>query len=327
MSGRGRKKNTTTKQDETVVPTKRGGTKKKQFPVVAVVTQDGIEGTLQPESRRPLIAHLPIQSRDVIFHDAPIKYDPAPPSTVEPFNSVFDNPFADQAEVVVNPPMEIEKVEKAPAVGGLKKEQEKVDYYKKGLILAQYKNSSDLQQIPDQVDAACMWCCHSFDWRPCILPIRDEGRYLVVTGNFCSPQCTMAYLFDARQDSHTRWEQVALLHRIYCEDPIRDKIYPAPPRNSLKMFGGLYTIEEYRGLVRQEKIRVDVHLPPMVSILATLDTKPIDFYDTSLTKNIMDAMQERLKKAEEVLKLRRTKPLKAWENTLDACMNLKVTAV
>ena len=29
-------------------------------------------------------------------------------------------------------------------------------------------------------------------------------------------------------------------------------------------------------------------------------------------------------KAEEVLRLRRTKPLKAWESTLDACINLKI---
>ena len=33
-----------------------------------------------------------------------------------------------------------------------------------------------------------------------------------------------------------------------------------------------------------------------------------------------------LAKAEEVLKLKRTKPLKAWESTLDACINLKVRA-
>lgn len=58
-----------------------------------------------------------------------------------------------------------------------------------------------------------------------------------------------------------------------------------------------------------------------------MDTKPIDFYDVSLTKNVMETVKERLQKAEEVLKLRRTKPLKAWESTLDACINLKVGIV
>ena len=71
MSGRGRGRGrgrgkTIAESDD---PTKRTS-KKKQFSVVAVVTPNGIEGNLQPESRKPLIAHLPIQSRDIMLHDA-----------------------------------------------------------------------------------------------------------------------------------------------------------------------------------------------------------------------------------------------------------------
>jgi hypothetical protein len=90
------------------------------------------------------------------------------------------------------------------------------------------------------------------------------------------------------------------------------------------LFGGSLSIQDYRGLIRSHKVRVDIHLPPMVSILATMDTKPIDFYDASLTKNVNETVKDRLQKAEEVLRLRRTKPLKAWESTLDACLNLKI---
>jgi hypothetical protein len=142
-------------------------------------------------------------------------------------------------------------------------------------------------------------------------------------GNFCCPECACAYLFDIRQDTHTRWEQLSLLYRIYggvCDG----NIHPAPHRTLLKMFGGCLTIEQYRKMIRSYKVRVDIHLPPMVSILATMDTKPIDFYDASLTKNVNETVTERLQKAEEVLRLRRTKPLKAWESTLDACINLKI---
>ena len=42
------------------------------------------------------------------------------------------------------------------------------------------------------------------------------------------------------------------------------------------------------------------------------------------TKKAGISIEERLAKAEEVLKLKRTKPLKAWESTLDACINLRV---
>ena len=126
-----------------------------------------------------------------------------------------------------------------------------------------------------------------------------------------------------RQDAHTRWEQLALLYRVYGE-VCDNNIHPAPPRSILQLFGGSLSIQEYRGLIRSHKVRVDIHLPPMVSILATMDTKPIDFYDASLTKNVNETVKERLQKAEEVLRLRRTKPLKAWESTLDACLNLKI---
>ena len=128
-----------------------------------------------------------------------------------------------------------------------------------------------------------------------------------------------------RQDSHTRWEQLALLYRVYGE-ACQSKIHPSPSRSVLKLFGGNLSIQEYRALIQSHKIRVDIHLPPMVSILATMDTKPIDFYDASLTKGVTETIKERLQKAEEVLRLRRTKPLKAWESTLDACINLKIRA-
>ena len=180
-----------------------------------------------------------------------------------------------------------------------------------------------MRTIPETSDVACFWCCHTFTNRPVVRPVRDTGEYLIVEGNFCCPECNLADLFESRRDFHTLWEQVALLYRVYGET-CQGKIYPAPPKNILKLFGGTLSIDEYRAMLRSHKVRVDVHLPPMVSILATMDTKPIDFYDSGLTKAVSETVKERLQKAEEVLRLRRTKPLKAWESTLDACLNLKI---
>ena len=322
MSGRGRGKRVATEHSDEK-PIKKT-TKKKQFPVVAVVTPDGIEGSLLSGVRRPLIVHLPIQSRDVPMMDMPIVYDPHPPTEAQPYDLNADNPFCEEVEQLTNtivmPPTETEPSDSKPV---LSKEPE-VDYYTlKSTFLVQFKDSSDIKQIPSQSDAACFWCCHSFAHRPVVLPIRDTGEYLEVSGNYCSPECAVAYLFDMRQDSHTRWEQIALLYRVYGE-ACQGTIHPAPPRTTLRLFGGSFSIEEYRALIQSHKVRVDVHLPPMVSILATMDTKPIDFYDASLTKNVNETVKERLQKAEEVLRLRRTKPLKAWESTLDACINLKI---
>ena len=52
----------------------------KKHAVVAVVTQNGIQGMFTPEIRRPLIACLPIHSNEVQFYDQPPKYDPNPPN-------------------------------------------------------------------------------------------------------------------------------------------------------------------------------------------------------------------------------------------------------
>lgn len=323
MSGRGRGKRAAIKPVNEVIEEKpKKISKKKQFPIVAVITPDGIEGSLLPETKRPLIVHLPIQSKEVHMNDMPIMYDPHPPTEAQPYDSHADNPFCDEVEYV---PSNI-VVENT---NGTEKPVEKsvessVDYYTmKSTLLVQFKEASEVKQIPMHSESACFWCCHAFVHRPVVLPIRDTGDYLLVTGNFCSPECATSYLFDMRQDSHTRWEQLALLYRVYGE-ACQGKIHPAPPRTTLKLFGGTLTIQEYRDLIQSHKVRVDIHLPPMVSILATMDTKPIDFYDASLTKNVNETVKERLQKAEEVLRLRRTKPLKAWESTLDACLNLKI---
>jgi hypothetical protein len=342
MSGRGRGKRAAIKAEEPVKEEKpaKKVSKKKQFPVVAFVTPDGIDGNLLAGSRKPLIVHLPIQSKDVQMNDMPITYDPHPPTDAQPYDSYADNPFYDEVEVlttnsdmdmklenkiVYDKPVPIQtNVNQTNAPVATVAAPAEIDYYTlKSTFLVQFKDSSEVKKIPMTSDAACFWCCHTFTNRPVVLPTRDTGEYLQVMGNFCSPECACSYLFDMRQDSHTRWEQLALLYRVY-GDACNGKIHPAPSRACLKLFGGSLSIQEYRIMIQSHKLRVDVHLPPMVSILATMDTKPIDFYDSSLTKNISETVKERLQKAEEVLRLRRTKPLKAWESTLDACLNLKI---
>lgn len=320
MSGRGKRAKIQEPKEEKVKKTK-----KKQFPCVAIVGPDGIEGNLS-QVRRPLIVHLSIQSKDIPMNDMPITYDPNPPPDAIPYDN--SNLFCEVEHI---PEMNTKennipetKIHENKNTKITETFDTEIDYYNiNSNLLFQFNNYNDRKTIPDKSDAACFWCCYIFTNRPVVLPIRDTGEYLQVTGNFCSPECASAYLFDMRQDSHTRWEQLSLLYRVYSE-ACNGKIQPAPARNILKLFGGNLSIQEYRGLIHSHKVRVDIHLPPMVSILATMDTKPIDFYDANLTKGVSETVNERLQKAEEVLRLRRTKPLKAWESTLDACLNLKI---
>jgi hypothetical protein len=331
---------------EPIKPLKKAG-RKKQFPVVAVVTPDGIQGNLLPDIKKPLIVHLPIQSKEVSLNDLPMTYDPNPPMDAEPYDINADNPFCDDLEHISTTDSNSNVTSSTPLNSfntniintcGISSENSDINsnsepkiqqnteenyYNMKSILLIQYSNTNEIRTIPETSDSACFWCCHTFTNRPVVLPVRDTGEYIQVMGNFCCPECAIAYLFDIRQDYHTRWEQLALLNRVYTTTN-NMRFHPAPPRTVLKLFGGNLDINEYRNMIQSHKIRVDVHLPPMVSILATMDTKPIDFYDTNLTKTVTESIKDRLQKAEEVLRLRRTKPLKAWESTLDACINLKI---
>jgi len=106
------------------------------------------------------------------------------------------------------------------------------------------------------------------------------------------------------------------------------RIYPAPPRQVLKAFGGPYTYEQYRQTIREGKVRIDMEVPPMVSILGTLDTKPIDFYDSSLQNTFTSGFSlDRFKNWSEqggALRLKRSKPLKDKDSTLDACIQISI---
>jgi len=62
-----------------------------------------------------------------------------------------------------------------------------------------------------------------------------------------------------------------------------------------------------------------------VSILGSIDTKPIDFFDTSLKNTLIGSLQmEKTTKAEEGLRLKRSKPLKDRESTLDSVMSIQI---
>lgn len=178
---------------------------------------------------------------------------------------------------------------------------------------------------PKSTEVHCFWCAHAFEGTPCFLPVKEESAVYHVYGNYCTPQCALAYLLYEHLDSHVRWERMALLHRMY---KCSGRLYPAPPRESLMSFGGIYTIDKFRDIIAGNKVRVDVQVPPMVSIIGTLDTKPIDFYDSSLQNTFAQGFSmDRFKAWSEqggALRLKRSKPLKDRESTLDACIHISV---
>lgn len=315
-----------------VVETKKRG--KKQPKIVAVVTPDGIQGTFHSEPRRPLIAHLQVNPSTINFFNGTMQYDPAPPTQPQPYEPGFDNYFTtlqenvetkSKEQVKEEEPVVKEEVEdQVTAPASQQSNDPALPVYSNHDLMVQFRETTTSRKLPTHTDIACFWCSHAFEGRPCIIPEREEGGVYRVYGNFCCPECAVAYLLEESLDSTTRWERMALLHRIYGPYYNFKRIFPAPARASLKIFGGPMSIQSYRNTVRERKVRVDIQIPPMVSILGSLDTKPIDFYDSSLRTTFSPLLQESLPKAEENLRLKRSKPLKDKESTLDSVMNIQI---
>ena len=305
------------------VPKKRERKSKKQT-VVAVVTNEGIQGNFISDTRRPLIIHLPIHSTEIKFHDQPIVYDPNPPLQPEAYDAGLIDPFSTEAtyeEVLIKPLEE-------PVVSPSEKKEDVVEkvYQRKEYgpttLLVQYASSKNSKILPDHTDVGCFWCCNSFEGRPCVIPLRLIDSVWNVYGNFCTPQCTMAYLLSEGLDTHIRWERIALLNRLYGAQ-CNGRVYPAPSRETLQKFGGPITDNDFRRICTEQCIRVDVQIPPMVSILASMDTKPIDFYETPMRTNISPIQMKQVQNEDKSLKLKRSKPLKSKESTLDACLQIQ----
>jgi hypothetical protein len=333
-SARGKKKATDTPVEAAaevaIAPTKKAAAK-KPVKVVAVVTPNGIEGSFSAEPRRPLIAHLQIKTNEVVFHDQVLRYDPNPPSAVdpEPYDAAATDLFTAGQEIIPGlreaPKEETAIVEtEAPVQQAPMKEPTRaMPCFTKHSLMVQFKDASEQKRLPETTEIACFWCAHTFEEMPCVIPEREVGGVYTVYGNFCCPECAVAYLLAEGIDPHTRWERMALLHRVY--DPAgHGRILPAPARESLKLFGGPLSIESYRATMREKRVRIDLHLPPMVSILGSIDTKPIDFFDTTVKGGAVAALPAR--SVEEGLRLKRSKPLKEKESTLDSVMNIKISA-
>ena len=204
-------------------------------------------------------------------------------------------------------------------------------YSEKLMVL--FQDSNRYQRLPEKTEIACFWCCHSFQSQPFAIPshILDETWYMY--GNFCSPECCTAYLFKERIDNHAQWERYALLNSLYAEDaevPAGSSrgIRPAPPREVLRLFGGSMDISEFRAVVHEKRLRIDVLTPPIVSIIQTMDTKPIDFYDQNL-KNVFirnDIQHKYNAPGAQGLRLRRVKPVKSRESTVEWAMQIQHVA-
>ena len=299
--------------DDAVTPTPKSKKPAKRKPaIVASVTPEGIQGSLLTE-QRPLIAHLPIHANEIdndLFASTTSPASSAAGGQPTPYDAEEQLAVFGQTTEVISSPEMVDHVARPM-----------LPLHYSERLMVRFQDANREQRLPDSTDTACFWDCQTFKGQPCVIPVGIEEGIWRVKGNFCSPECAAAFLFNERLDLHVQWERYALLNRLYAGggEPIR----LAPSRSTLRLFGGALDVSDFRAIVGDRRMRVDVMTPPMISIIQVMDTKPIDFYDASMKNTFIPWEMDRMNRpGAQGLRLRRTKPIAEKEATLEFCMGI-----
>jgi hypothetical protein len=168
-------------------------------------------------------------------------------------------------------------------------------------------------------DTVCFWCCHSFEWTPAVLPSSYDAykNVYVCEGHFCSPECGLSYLYEMVNTSDTtRWNRHSLLRALYTPLYTKRELNPAPPRTTLRMFGGPLDIAQFRSYTSSVNDFVVSELPPIRLVFPTMNIQgPIRD-----VKKYVSLSTDVVEKASQQLRLKRSKPIHANIPTLDMCL-------
>jgi hypothetical protein len=143
--------------------------------------------------------------------------------------------------------------------------------------LKQLEHNLHINNISDK-KSACFWCTYEFDNPPVYIPKHLIKNSYQVYGCFCSPECSTAYLMEENIDSSIKFERYYLINHIYSQIyDYKKNIKPAPnPYYMLEKYYGNMNIQEYRALLRNDKLFLIVD-KPLTRILPELHEDNDDF--------------------------------------------------
>ena len=217
-------------------------------------------------------------------------------------------------------------------------------------LMREFANANRRKEMPKHTNILCWWCCHSFETPPISIPKFYIDDTFYVFGCFCNFSCAAAYIFDSINISETnKWKYYSLLHILknkMIKNNDKETIILSPPKESLKVFGGYMTIEELRNIKNNQIY--NIIQPPIISIHLSIEESNIknNTYKKNIkkithakgynenkynnlsnwkkNKNIIPINKNRIKKAEENIKLRRKIPLLDKRKTLLRYMNITI---
>jgi hypothetical protein len=116
----------------------------------------------------------------------------------------------------------------------------------------------------ETTDLSCWWCVHKFSNPPFGLPIKYTNNVYQVQGCFCSLNCAKAYNL---KENNYRTSEINSLIENFRRELFGSNSLPvitAPPRQSLSIFGGYLSIEDFRKEFYLMNKNI-IHLSPTVA--------------------------------------------------------------
>ena len=282
------------KDKETTIIAKKRGRKSKQEHIDMLQQQDAHKDTAELEviakkrGRKPkggkivsnlnlnqhptenkpnIILHLKCSSKDLVNNVSTDNLD------VESYNFASKNELSYE---IINRPPEHNEMEIT------NDSNDEVDHNQPNLkeIYAKLKRLEHILHTNNVLDkrSACFWCTCDFDNPAVYIPKHYINDTYHVYGCFCSPECGVAHLMNETIDSSARFERYQFMNNIYGKIFKYEKnIKPAPnPFYMLDKFCGNLSIQEYRSLLRNERLFVIVD-KPITRILPELHEDNDDF--------------------------------------------------
>ena len=170
-------------------------------------------GTIDSSSKiiteENIILQLPIYEEDSEDTEIP-----------QPFSSNIDNNYMNvplniniEQEVDVDVDLDLEKTDYDELLKTRTNDLKQKENTTKELLIdfLEYKK---MNKWPDKTSIPCMNDNHTFNCKPCGIPIKIENNKCIMYGNFCSPSCAAAFNFDTNLDSNV-FERYSLLNYIY----------------------------------------------------------------------------------------------------------------
>ncbi len=168
----------------------------------------------------------------------------------------------------------------------------------------------------------CMWDGQPFYGQVYSIPMKIEKGNYKTYGTFSSPEASAAYLFTQKISDNTLWDRYYLLNDMIsvATGKIGIKIKPAPPKESLKIYGGIFDLNEYRDIATNYRKHVVVNMPPMVPVLMAIAVTN-NCFNTEVTTKVAEDIKNGTVSKEP--KLKREKKIYHGKNTIESCMNVE----